>query len=57
MAKVNIEEKTPPTFDILVITSETLEEKLFLSRLYELRKPPFALRENPDGSVSLSLTY
>lgn len=57
MAKIDVTEKLPPNNSILRITSTSLEEKVFLSGLYQTRALPSRLIENPDGSVTIEYTY
>lgn len=57
MIKVIIEDKGKPTDLLLKITSSTLEEKVFLTGLYDRRVPSVKLTDNPDGTVTLELTY
>lgn len=53
MPFVIIESKPIALTDLLKVTSQTLEEKEFLIKLYDRRLLPSALRANPDGSVTV----
>jgi len=55
--KVEINEKDKPADMVLAITSATLEEKIFLSSLYDRRSVPHALKTNVDGTVTIEYTY
>lgn len=57
MPRVTIVTKPPANDDVLKVTSETLEEKIFLSGIYDRRIHPSELIDNPDGSVTLVITY
>lgn len=54
---IKFQAKIPPTDQELLITSKSLEEKLFLAGLWNKRCTPLRLIENPDGSVTLVYTY
>lgn len=57
MVKVQMIEKPGPNNFILVVTSTDLEEKRFLEGWYDRRAMPSKLIHNPDGSVTIEITY
>jgi len=57
MLKIQMIEKPGPNNYILVVTSTNIEEKVFLEGWYDRRAVPSKLIENPDGSISVEVSY